>query len=103
MKEAIKKAMLGGWNPRGVTDAILNRRLVKGTYFVYEDSPEYGFDILDFEVVLDRNFWIALGKQQRWDTKPPLNKKEWKKEWHNCIEHISIGKPLDDFFDNLLK
>ena len=35
--------------------------------------------------------------------KPPLIRKEWRKELHRFIDHIAEGKDIDSFFEELLK
>tara|TARA_R110000868_G_scaffold236293_2_gene490316 strand:- start:955 stop:1233 length:279 start_codon:yes stop_codon:yes gene_type:complete len=67
--------------------------------------------------LLDPLFWQALVKvlpipkiklitHGNWDEMANMSIEEmpmWKYLWHNFIEHISDGKPIDDFFNNLLK
>lgn len=33
--------------------------------------------------------------------KPPLQNKEWKKEWHRLIDHLASGKDADSFFKEI--
>ena len=88
MENAIKKAIEGG----------------------YKDGHVHGFR----EVLLDPEFWSALGKQQSWGlgNKCPVCEEgilltkympHWKMNLHRFIDHIAEGKDVDSFFNHLLK
>ena len=63
--------------------------------------------------VLDPLFWQSLGKAMGWKDKHCLaHPKEkvgccgfcfhqWKNYWHEFIDHLSSGKDISSFFENL--
>lgn len=91
MKEAIKKAIEGGYQPpledipNGINQAWINHFCV-----------------------LNPNFWKALGKHQGWEEDVDkfddkhLVGKQYLSYWHLFIDHIAQEKNIDDFFNNLL-
>lgn len=87
MKEAIEKAIEGGYDKEGLN------------YL-----PEVNF--------LDIDFWKCLGKALNWknlqwkkmygDFVPGYQTKRWHYEWHRFIDHLAEGKDPEVFFKNLL-
>ncbi len=85
MREAIKKAIMGGY--KGCTTALWNE-----------------------SVLLDPNFWQSLGKEEGWNKQDGGNSiagiwfgETWKYYWHSFIEHLISGKDVDSFFKELIK
>lgn len=124
MKKAIKKAIDGGWRPRGVA--------------IHEwSSFESMVSLIPWqEIVSDPNFWKCLGKAEGWkgdkirmccgcgialrmNEQPTMDGKhggkkgcgsdimeyegQWLIEWHRFIDHIADGGDIDTFFNNLIK
>ncbi|MEK6829149.1 MAG: hypothetical protein AABY15_03400 [Nanoarchaeota archaeon] len=73
-------------------------------------------DMLDSDIInrvlLDRDFWIALGKGMRWeygDFQPLKNMhqmnvwegEQWLYEWHHFIDDLAEDKSIVDFFAQL--
>lgn len=110
MNEAIRRAIEGGWRPKGLSlkdrpvswiiQAVTNRSVFWERY------------------ILDPLFWQALGKAEGWHgvtihRNTPTNPSpkygdvalyaNWANQMHRFIDHIIEGKPIDDFFNSLLK
>lgn len=104
MKEAIQKAIEGGWHP------------------TYLTLPHLSKFRTDKEVLLDPLFWQALGKSLGWsaskefetriakstcskcgDTRVTMQWAEWQYHWHDFIAHLADGGNIDDFFTTLLE
>lgn len=88
IQQAIEKATENGWQDRGFAN-------IKKS---------------EFETVLDREFWIALGKAMGWKTIKDLERgqyihpdtqPEWLYHWHRFIDSLAAGKTAEDFFANL--
>ena len=73
-------------------------------------------DMLDSDIInrvlLDRDFWIALGKGMRWeygDFQPLKNMhqmnvwegEQWLYEWHHFIDDLAEGGTPEKFFESL--
>lgn len=112
MKEAIQKAIEGGWGKEQFSASHLNLRVVN----TEEGSIDMPLDC----VFLDPLFWQALGKAMGWEgkvqevidtrTENPrfqvggwVNKGDWKTEWHRFIDHLAEGKDAESFFNELFK
>lgn len=70
-------------------------------------------------ILLDKDFWSALGKAEGWEEKieyrieigtlTQSNGEEdttdytWKYHWHKFIDHIAMGGDIESFFNNLIK
>ncbi len=111
MKEAIQKAIEGGYKDRhiwGIED---------GKYILQGDAGERAGHLTEEQILLDPLFWQAVGKAMGWggfDTKylhsqaeveassqmPP---NEWRDHWHRFIDHLAEGKDAESFFKELLK
>lgn len=79
-------------------------------FYGREDNPSW--------VLLDPDFWRALGKAKGWDSVDPNDcggcdtcyqhfgagphKDEWKEIWHRFIDHLAAEKPIEDFFKELV-
>lgn len=114
MKEAIKKAIEGGYaeHLKKEYDALSCN---------HTKPFEKCLDISDERMVLDPLFWQCLGKAEGWDemfiAKKPVFQnesiakyfdsdskqvKKWKVIWHHFIDWIANGKSIDEFFNQLL-
>lgn len=96
MKEAIQKAIEGGWDIHWVHAVGISE--------VAERHSE--------RVLLDPTFWQALGKSLGWkETAQTGLYKDgyaqimsgWKYNWLLFINHLAEGKDPDDYFNQLLK
>lgn len=93
MKEAIQKAMEGGWEP------VLNSKEYR-----YSIGNGNRIRILeDYHEFLDPLFWQALGKAFGWEIVSGSNMNhQWTQEWHNFISHLIMEKDIESFFKDLL-
>lgn len=65
------------------------------------------------QILLDPEFWRALGKGLGWDKYEPgepfyipdrhRNSPRWKKQWHFLIDHLAEGKDINSFFEEICK
>jgi hypothetical protein len=96
MEKAILKAQEGGY-------------LLEPSYrdWITEKATSHAGDIL-----LDPEFWRCLGKAEGWGGSPKFRNEQsykiheyhmWQAHWHRFIDHLSEGKDINSFFDNLLK
>lgn len=109
MKEAIQKAIEGGWKGEGA----------KFNYYepTFEDVGWYlknGYAENEniWKVLSDPLFWQALGKSLGWGWVTPCEFGDheaciecalWLCKWHDFIDHLAEGKDADDYFKELLK
>lgn len=119
IKQAIEKAVEGGWNEKTFSAEHLNLR-VANTEIGSIDMP------LDC-VFLDPLFWQALAYGLGWDVKdglmrcknynPEYNEpgergcfsdkceyagyKDFRYEWHRLIDHLAEGKSITHFFSTI--
>lgn len=121
MKEAIKKAIEGGYKVNGLV-------LEKGELFAFGRPDQQK---IEQYCLLDPLFWQCLGKHEGWnERKVTMNLSEmeissvgrekftrpkqspsyirktpnrWKNEWHRFIDHLAEGKDIDSFFESLLQ
>lgn len=129
MKEAIIKAIEGGWEPVDFTDTPIENRGVLfyddmpadgkdaepgHVYFYDTDYPDEGWyaGMLMNLALLDPGFWKGLGQSMGWGN-VTLNGSTWKtgrdgylnvwqSYWHDFIDHVAEGKDIDSFFKHLL-
>lgn len=98
MKEAIQKAIEGGWHGGDWTFNTFS-----GQGDIVLERKEYSVYIPRSEAFLDPLFWQSLGKSLGWGKQSIYGKIEkWKQEWHNFIDHLAEGKDPEEFFTNLL-
>ena len=92
MKNAIKKAIEGGWKIPHVEEQDEAPAAIR----FYVKNPH--------KILLDHLFWQALGKAMGWGLEEDENKRwmDWKTHWHDFIQHLIEGKSADSFFDDLL-
>lgn len=101
IKKAIELAMEQGYSPKIFGFANGN--------FNYKEEV----------VLLDRNFWISLGKAMGWKDKVCDNcggsgdnccgalrmqitmEKEWLYHWHKFIDHLAEDKTIESYFTHL--
>lgn len=113
MKEAIQKAIEGGWKPNWYFSHFSGDEVVFGDHTKdSENNPCYYKD--KHAILLDLLFWQCLGKALGW--KRPITQyafidendkttsftARWQNEMHRFIDHIAEGKDVDEFFNNLL-
>ncbi len=88
MKDAITKAIEGGYEPRGL-------EVIQCTTLHDEYYDHYFLDPL---------FWQALGKAMGWEKRNSSDLfPEWHLQWRNFIDHLASGKDVESFFKELLK
>ena len=91
IKEAIKKAIEGGYNQE-----VQN----------WETTPNKQLWMKLF--LLDPAFWQCLGKAMRWASDLDLGRHGKKPSligylmyWHQLIDHLAAGKDINSFFEKL--
>lgn len=113
IEEAIKKAIEGGWEyGRGEITSL----------------PGFGDLFVNEKMVIDPQFWKALGKAMGWgnskphiwfesrksgrmcqscglatETKKECNRmtNDWLYQWHKFIDHLAEGKSIETYFETL--
>ena len=98
MKQAIQKAIEGGWD-------------IKKSFNVPDNAiPSVEFAVLAEKmwqtVVCDPSFWQCLGKSLGWSIErlDATGKAVYAvSEWYDFIDHIADGKDVESFFKELLK
>lgn len=99
MKKAIERAIEGGYKYIG--RKIFHNEITDEWYF----PNDYGWEISVNDLFLDPLFWQALEKVEGWvDLWDYENRRGgYQAVWHNFITHLAEDKPIDDFFNELLK
>jgi hypothetical protein len=115
IKQAIQKAIEFGWvgvNPFEINVNPHDEDLPKAMVEVMQSIMRKPYIS---EVLLDKNFWQALGKSEGWEwfadiadynvfmANRPEGKTHWKIEMRNFIDHLIQGKDIDSYFKELLK
>lgn len=133
MKEAIQKAIEGGWkigDGRWDGEKIHNIEIKKSQWMGYAKKGLFGREFNPFawkdiaivkfkeeevwvplaETLLDHLWWQALGKAighgkgQRVELGGGFWTEDmWLKDWHRFIDHLAEGKDAESFFNELLK
>lgn len=115
MKDAIEKALKGGWSPKlecGELVFPIVKTIDNGGFMARIEEPhtlrtlDWSYPISKYRIVNDKKFWKALGVQQgweEWDKYRPEGNTLWKKYWHSFIDHMADGGDINEFFNNLLK
>ena len=103
MKNAIEKAIEGGWNKEKFSAEHINLRVV---------NTETGSIDMPLDCVfLDPEFWRCLGKAMVWPkesselnvvTGSTNGRENWLYYWHRFIDHLASGKDAESFFKELL-
>lgn len=104
MKEAISKAIEGGWKPKRTPEHWLKKIEFLIDYFD-------GIENLTKEAFLDPLFWQCLGKGLGWKDdeyipgygEPEMVTIMWLHQWHSFIDHLASGQDAESFFNQLLK
>lgn len=117
MEKAILKAILGGW------DINIDSNISEyGSFWVKKGKGIKDLQLWQ-ETCLDPKFWQSLGKAMCWKDNFYCslcnslavngcdetcayfrgNEPQWKYEWHKLINHLSEGKDIESFFNNLIK
>ncbi len=105
MKEAIKKAIQGGFKPHW----SLHEDTIEKTIEMLEGKDEIYSDYFGTikqapKPLLDPLFWQSLGKALNWKIdKSRVGLHEWKIRWHEFTEHLINGGEAEKFFNQLLK
>ena len=62
-----------------------------------------------YSILLDKNFWICLGKNQNWDDSDLYDNLKgtepipyWLLHWHSFIDALSRDETPEQFFEGLL-
>ena len=64
------------------------------------EETSYGADYNIEAVVLDPNFWKALGKAEGWNGREFFSG-QYKRKMHKMIDHLIEGKTIEDYFKTL--
>lgn len=117
INEAINKAIENGYELHPIlkerTDIVWNYEhgvlsfdvpILHGAEVHYERYKKNFTNLL-----LDRNFWQALGKGMNWrgTTYIQMGQKinetapDWKYQWHSLIDALASGKSVEEFFGEL--
>lgn len=108
MKEAIQKAIEGGWKPFG---SVLYKNFIEQKWSVPEVYANFYHQPT---WLLDPKFWQCLGKEMEWSDgvcshlgmcrgKCPESKiPSWLFYWHKFIDHLAEGKKSEEFFKQFL-
>lgn len=118
IKEAIEKAIAGGWrNPLWPNLDFTIGKEMKGTLpnelgvLAMWNTNRSSFHISLVEAVLDPTFWQALGKSEGWNTltetgdysyqQEPRLQETWLYHMHHMIDHIADGGTINSFIETL--
>ena len=112
METAIKRAIEGGYK-YNFADTFLGQPYGNSNspkfYWQNDDNGSYE-ELKKEQVLFDPLFWQCLGKAEgwggEWDTTNGgyiVKSKDYLPYWHSFIDHLVDGKPIDDFFNQLLK
>jgi hypothetical protein len=105
-QEIICKAMNGGYIPEGGIKKEWNPEI---------ENIQDCADLNISDCVLDPKFWIAVGKEEKWEEKLRVAtlcdnckfagiteaKPEWQHKMHQMIDHLVAGKSIEDFISTL--
>lgn len=96
-KEAIEKAITGGWTPEGMDGLNIQFRNKSINFYVSGFLDVKGtFIFTHQEIALDPTFWQALGKALRWHPDFCFAAA------HRFYDLILQSKDTDDFWQELL-
>lgn len=106
MKEAIQKAIDGGWKPKYEPEVV---------EILGKDEELFEWEVDHTNIFLDPLFWQALGKSLGWfhpdgrsvakyiNNDPKHTEYDmWLWYWHRFIDWIAEGKSPDEFFASLI-
>ena len=117
MKQAIEKAIEGGYEPF----KTFKMEEARDVEFIGDDMSVYVPRFTNVahasinRILLDPLFWQALGKAMGWEdgdsraywTREDSHKvvllDRWQNEMHSFIDHLASNGNADDFFNELLK
>ncbi len=103
MKEAIQKAIEGGWKPEQI--ALEHWEKIMPNMHRLDQWRVCSY------ALLDPLFWQSLGKSLGWEDekncpvcwrKMVITGTGWMCHWHRFIDHLASGKDAEEFFNNLL-
>lgn len=98
MEKAIKRAVEGGWDSCTCGAGINGLNTPHLKHCAISETTGWSK-----EVFLDPLFWQALGLTEGWLNGIGGIKPDWYAYWHRFIDHLAEGKPVDDYFNSLLK
>ena len=87
--EALKRAMSAGYTPKHCSQ-----------WSMYGDPDE---SVCREYILLDKNFWIALGKAEGWDKEQVSFLDDWYTKWAQLIDHLASGGSIDEYFNTIVK
>ncbi len=110
IKKAIEMSIEGGYKYQGnyKCDYTVKVNSLK----VYMNDPEDTKLYIPFnDLFLSPDWWQCLGKQLGWrgkldltTAKPHWNgDPEWLYRWHCFIDHLALGKDINEFFKLIIK
>lgn len=108
IKKIIQKGIDGGW--REDFDGFKVDEKQKPRYehsvVISANNKFISYELNLNDIVLDPNFWKAVGKVEYIKTwgrdNFPSRIEEWaKKKMHNMIDHLNEGKSLEDYIKSL--
>lgn len=101
-KEAIEKAIEGGWKP----SKFRERFMYNTSYKRFSQSKTSSAAISSHEIALDPTFWQALGESLGWKewttTMLVYDELTWFHYAHKFTDLILQGKDTDEFWKELL-
>lgn len=72
------------------------------------EAKNAGYNPTARSMFLDPRFWRGLGRSRRWDedeklygATPDMWTSLWLKTWHDFIDHLAMGRSVEDFFERL--
>jgi hypothetical protein len=73
------------------------------------EAKNAGYNPTARSMFLDPRFWRALGRSRKWgdeDEKrlgahPDMWTSIWLKTWHDFIDHLAMGRGVEQFFEHL--
>lgn len=101
MKNAIEKAIEGGW----MLDTPNVQMANEGRAWLFTETDGIKEKILHSgDILISPLFWQALGKAMGWDEEYDYeNKREaWIGYWHRFIDHLASGGDAESFFATLI-
>ena len=74
------------------------------------EAKSAGWKPTERSVFLDPQFWRALSRARGWDADeracgapPDVWTSRWARRWHDFVDHLALGKGIEDYFKRLEK
>ena len=74
------------------------------------EAKNAGWKPTERSVFLDPQFWRALSRARGWDhderacgAPPDVWTSRWSRRWHDFVDHLALGKSIEDYFERLEK